>query len=92
MDEQIQKAERLFNEGNTDESLSVLNDLFIISERNIDGLLLRAKVFYRMQRWGDSLNDLNHILEIDKEHILAKNYKTMVMNIISYWNKDNFNP
>jgi hypothetical protein len=92
MNERYLRAEILFNEGNTLESLTVLNEILKSESRNTDSLLLRAKVFYRLQKWGDALNDLNLILEIDPDQKMAINYKTMVTNIISFWNKDNFNP
>jgi tetratricopeptide (TPR) repeat protein len=92
MDERYIRAEAFFNDGNTLESLSLLNEMVKIDPLNSDSLLLRAKVFYRLQKWGDALNDLNLILEIDPGHKLAINYKSMVMNIISFWNKDSFNP
>jgi tetratricopeptide (TPR) repeat protein len=92
MDERYLKAEILFNEGRTQETLAVIDEILESDSLNIDFLLLRAKAFYRLQRWGDALNDLNLILEIDPDHKMAHNYKSMVMNIISFWNKDNFNP
>jgi len=55
-------------------------------------MLLRAQVYYKMQQWGNALNDLNHLLMLEPENTAAQNYKTMVLNIISFWNKDNYNP
>jgi hypothetical protein len=92
MDERYLQAETLFVDGETQQSLAILNDILKSDSLNINCLLLRAKVFYRLQKWGDALNDLNLILEIEPENQMAKTYKSMVMNIISYWNKDNYNP
>ena len=57
-----------------------------------EAMLLRAQVYYKMQQWGNALNDLNHLLMLEPENAAAQNYKTMVLNIISFWNKDNYNP
>ena len=57
-----------------------------------EAMLLRAQVYYKMQQWGNALNDLNHLLMLEPENVAAQNYKTMVLNIISFWNKDNYNP
>lgn len=92
MDDRYLMAENLFNAGNFLETLDVLNEVLKNDERNIDFLLMRSKVSYRMQKWGEALNDLNLILEIDSDHQMAKSLKVMVMNIISFWNKDNYNP
>jgi tetratricopeptide (TPR) repeat protein len=92
MDERYLLAETLFVDGEIQQSLAILNDILKSDSQNVDSLLLRAKVFYRLQKWGEALNDLNLILEIEPENQMSKSYKSMVMNIISYWNKDNCNP
>lgn len=92
MDDRYLMAENLFNDGNFLETLDVLNEVLKNDERNIDFLLMRSKVSYRMQKWGEALNDLNLILEIDSDNQMAKSLKVMAMNIISFWNKDNYNP
>ena len=92
MEEKYLTAETLFNDGNTLEALDILNEILNNEGRNIDSLLLRASIFYKMQKWGEALNDLNLIMETDPENQMAISYKSMVMNILSYWNKDNFNP
>jgi len=92
MDDRYLEAESLFNAGSTNESLFILDEILSQESLNVDCLMLRAKVYYRLQKWGDALNDLNKIQEIEPDHRMAQNYKSMVMNIISFWNKDNYNP
>jgi tetratricopeptide (TPR) repeat protein len=92
MDDRYLKAETLLNDGNLNETLDILNGILKSDNLNIDCLLLRGNIYYRQQKWGEALNDFNLILEIEPNHNLAKNYKSMIMDIISYWNKDNFNP
>jgi regulator of sirC expression with transglutaminase-like and TPR domain len=92
MDEDISKAEKLFVEGKLNETLEILSAIQKTNPADEASLLLRAKVYYRLQKWGEALNDLNLILAAEPENIAAKNYKTMVLDIISFWNKDSFNP
>jgi regulator of sirC expression with transglutaminase-like and TPR domain len=92
MDTEQIKAETLYNTGNTVEALEVLDLLLKSNPTDCESLMLRAKVFYRLQKWGAALNDLNLILDNEPENQTAINFKTMVLNIITYWNKDNFNP
>lgn len=92
MVEELNKAEILFNEGKLNEALELLNEYSKNDPFNIECLLLRAKAYYKMQRWGDALNDLNSVLNKEPENKVANNYKSMVINIISFWNKDNYNP
>jgi hypothetical protein len=88
----LEKAELLFYEGKIEESLSLIRSEIEISGETDALLLLMAKNQYKLQAWGDCLNCLNKILEHDENNQAAKNYKQMVMNIISFWNKDSFNP
>jgi len=92
MEENRSKAEKLFDEGKLIETLDELAEMLKINTSDIESLLLRAKVYYRLQKWGEALNDLNFILAVAPENVAAKNYKSMVMDIISFWNKDSFNP
>lgn len=92
MDNELYKAEILFNEGSTNESLDFINKVIKKSPTVTEYLMLRAKIYYRLQKWGDALNDLNLILDKEPENQMASNYKLMVLDIINFWNKDNFNP
>jgi len=92
MGEELKKAERLFNEGRAEEALEAVNLLLKNETEELEYLLLRVKINYRLQKWGEALNDLNHILDKDPNNQAASNYKTMVLEIISFWNKDSFNP
>lgn len=92
MSEEILTAENEFIQGNLELCNQLVNKILANDQMNIQALLLRAKLSYNWQKWGDALNDLNRIIEIDANHQLAKNYKQMVINILTYWNKDNYNP
>jgi hypothetical protein len=90
MDEILFNAEKLLIDGNPGAALELLNSTD--GSLTIDRLLLRAKTCYRLQKWGEALNDLNMILEKEPQNNMAINYKSMILDIINYWNKDNFNP
>lgn len=92
MDEKLLEANILFQKGEVDEALNLLNTILESENQNVDCLMLRATIFYKMQQWGNALNDLNLILEKEPNHQAATNYKTMIMNILTFWNKESFNP
>jgi tetratricopeptide (TPR) repeat protein len=92
MNEEYKKAESLFTGGNAEEAIAVLNEMLLNGNLDAECFMLRAKVYYQQQQWGNALNDLNRVLENDADHQMAKSYKSMVMSIILFWNKDNFNP
>ena len=88
----LNQAILYYEQNRNDEALVLLNKYIILNNNNLEALILRARLYQRCQAWGNALNDLNHVLEIEPENTMARNLKTMVMNIICYWNKDNFNP
>ena len=92
MDERYLIAETLFMNYSLYESLNILNEILNRDIRNIECLLLRGKIYYKLQKWGNALNDFNLILDMETDHQIAKNYKSMILDIISFWNKDNYNP
>ena len=92
MNNKVLEAEKLYTLGNLEECAILLNNLIEVEDKNVEALMLRARLSYNLQKWGDALNDLNQILEIDANHEIAKNYKQIVLNILTYWNKDNYNP
>lgn len=86
------KAEGYFEKGELANGLMEIEHLLKTAQNDCNALMLKAKIFYKQQKWGDALNALNRILELEPEHEPAKNYKQMVMDIISFWNKDSYNP
>lgn len=92
MNNDLEKALAAYENGELEESL-VLADFLLKSDADdCETLLLKAKILYKQQKWGDTLNVLNTILSNDPDHTAANNYKNMVIDIIRFWHKDNFNP
>ncbi len=92
MIELLKKANELFELGNIDESLFLTEEVLKMNDKDVEALILLSKIFYKNQEWGKSLNCLNKILDIQPGNNIALNYKQMVLNILTFWNKDNYNP
>lgn len=88
----LSDAEAAIKEGNLEKGINIINRILDKDSLNSEAMIIKALVFYKQQKWGDALNLLNYILDIDPENEKAKNYKQMVMNILSFWNKDSYNP
>ncbi|NLU38348.1 MAG: hypothetical protein GXX78_05590 [Bacteroidales bacterium] len=86
------EVNKLEEGGKLGEVETLLSNYLSNNPLDTEAMLLRAQVYYKMQQWGNALNDLNHLLMLEPENAAAQNYKTMVLNIISFWNKDNYNP
>lgn len=85
-------AEKAVKRGNLEKGIEIANQLIKINAVDSEVLMVKATIYYKQQKWGDALNVLNEILAYDSDNDMAKNYKQMVMNILSYWNKDSYNP
>ncbi len=54
--------------------------------------LERGTIYYRMNRWGDALNDFNKVLATDPDCTEAQQYLEMVEEILAFRYKDIYNP
>lgn len=52
----------------------------------------RGKLHYRLNRWGDALNDFNRALAADPDHTEAGQFARMVREILEFRYKDIYNP
>lgn len=86
------KVNKLEEGGKLEDAKVLLSNYLKENPLDTETMFVRAQVYYKMQQWGNALNDLNHLLQLEPENETAQNYKTMVLNIISFWNKDNYNP
>lgn len=56
------------------------------------GYVERGKIYYRMQDWGNALNDIMKALELDPSSGEARTYEKMINDILDYRYKDYYNP
>jgi tetratricopeptide (TPR) repeat protein len=89
----LAKANIYFGKNELTAALESVNQL--IQSKNEDlskGLLLRARIHFRMQNWGDAINDFSSVLELDPGNQEAKSGIEMAKNILGYFTPDMFNP
>lgn len=55
-------------------------------------LVERGKLHYRLNEWGEALNDFNRVLQLDDSHAEARQYVEMVQEILEFRYKDIYNP
>lgn len=92
MDTILNKAKQAFDHGDNELGSKLIEDLLNNDSSNIEALMLKAKMFYQKQKWGDALNTLNKVNEINPNYEPALHYMHMINSILNFWNKDNFNP
>ncbi len=86
------EAQKLYQKNKLPEALNLLNQH--ISDNTIDtqAIILRGRIYFRMQNWGAAMNDYASVLELDPENSEAKTGLEMAGNILGYFTPDMFNP
>lgn len=92
MDNLLTEAKVLFEQNELTGSLETVNRYIEQDKEHKEALLLRARIKYKMQRWGDAMNDYYSVLEIDPENQEAISGIDMARNILGYFTPDMFNP
>lgn len=88
----ITEAKRLFEQNELNEAIEMLNEIISVNPFEIQALLLRARIYYKIQQWGNAINDYCSVLEIEPENQEAKSGVEMAENILGYFTPDMFNP
>ena len=88
----INEALKLFEQHELGNALEVMNGLILKDNDNVQALNLRGRIYYKMQKWGDAMNDYSTVLEIDPLNQEAKAGWEMARNILGYFTPDMFNP
>lgn len=89
---EITEARKLFEQNELIQSLEILDELIQNEPQNCPALLLRARIQYKRQKWGDAMNDYASVLEIEDENAEAKSGLEMAKGILGYFTPDMFNP
>lgn len=89
---EFSEAKACFEQNQLTRSLEILNELVLANTNDLNALLLRARIYYKMQLWGDAMNDYWVVLELDAENNEAKSGLEMAQNILGYFTPDLFNP
>lgn len=92
MSDLLDEAMLLFDKNELAGSLEIVSRIIMNQESNADALLLRARIYYKMQKWGDSMNDYYSVLEIDPQNQEANSGIEMAKSILGYFTPEMFNP
>ena len=88
----ISELKQLVEQNELAKSLEILNERILFNPNDIAALQLRGRIHYKMQKWGDAMNDYSTIMEIDPQNSEAKSGLEMAKNILGYFTPDMFNP
>jgi hypothetical protein len=88
----LSEAKALFDQNELSSSMETVSRYLSGDKENMEALLLRARIQYKMQRWGDAMNDYYAVLEVDPHNQEAKSGVEMAISILGYFTPDMFNP
>jgi nicotinate-nucleotide adenylyltransferase len=88
----ITDLKQLVEQNELSKPLEILNEQIQINSSDVELLLLRGRIHYKMQNWGDAMNDYSSVLELNPDHPEAKSGLEMARNILGYFTPDMFNP
>lgn len=86
MNNQLEKAVKLFNDYKLEESRELLEVLIKENNANELALLTLAKIHTRTQNYGEALNLFNRVLEIDANNSEAITGMQLIKNILQLTN------
>ena len=92
MSDLLIEAKRLFDLNELGGSLEIVNKIIPENENNQNAYLLRGRIYNKMQKWGDAMNDFTSVLELDPGNKEAKSGIEMAKSILGYFTPDMFNP
>lgn len=92
MEDKLKLAGEAFEKGDLQNGIAIVDRLLEEDSFNTEALMLKAIFFYKQQKWGDALNALSKVQDIEPNHQSAIYYRQMINSILTYWNKDNYNP
>lgn len=92
MKERLQELKTLINEGKTEAAISELNQLIVSTPDSVaaEAYYLLGNAYRKQGNWQQALNHYQEAIQLNPESP-AMEARTMVMDILNFYNKDMFN-
>ncbi len=86
----IDKAIDALKQNQHEEALAILNHETLKNSR--ESIILKGEIYFKLQQWGEALNQFSACLEKFPEDKKAESYCLMIQNILGFYHKDLYNP
>lgn len=91
MQEKLKYINELINKRNYNEAFAKIDDELKEQKHNSEELLiLKAKVYLKLQKLNEAVNVYKSILDKNPDHIEAKEGKQYCLKILEFRNRDRF--
>ena len=86
----LTSARKALDQNRIEEALALLE----LESLKDDGeaIFLKGEIYYKLQKWGESLNQFSTYLELFPEDKKAESYALMIQNILGFFHKELYNP
>jgi tetratricopeptide (TPR) repeat protein len=86
----LKRAKVALEQNRLDEAMTILNETTIAN--NGKAIFLKGEIFFKLQRWGEALNQFSLFLDQYPSDQKAESYCAMIQNILGFYHKDLYNP
>ena len=83
-------AREALEQNNPEEALVMLDNQELADYG--EAIFLKGEIFFKLQRWGEALNQFYRYLELFPSDTKAESYCQMIQDILSFYHKDLYNP
>lgn len=83
-------AKEALEQNRTEDALTILNEASIANNGEV--MFLKGEIYFKLQRWGEALNQFSMLLEQHPSDSKAQSYCEMIQNILGFYHKDLYNP
>ena len=86
----VERAKEALDQNRHEEALIILNEIAIANDGEV--IFLKGEIYFKLQRWGEALNQFSLYLEQYPSDKKAESYCAMIQNILGFYHKDLYNP
>ena len=86
----LKSAKEALEQNRHEEALVILDKL--ASENNGEAIFLKGEIYFKLQQWGDALNQFSRYLDQYPSDTKAESYCILIQSILGFYHKDLYNP
>jgi len=90
IEEILSRAKKALELNQPEEALAILDQAS--AEKSAEVLYLKGEIYYKLQQWGEALNQFSSFLEQFPCDRKAESYCEMIRDILGFYHKDLNNP
>ena len=86
----ISAAKEAIDQNLPELALAILDKVTVANNGEV--LFLKGEIYFKLEKWGEALNQFSSFLEQFPTDMKAKSYCVMIQDILGFYHKDFYNP